>query len=538
MEEIRELTEIKELEEKINEVRKSPDRYVKESDVESVEISELDEYIKLTDEEKKDKYSKEQQDSTDKLIEIIEKTNQEVDELNKQINNKAIEAYKAVVAETKKIESEIEENNKLIFDLDEQIKELKEQIAIKEQALAQLESTENYDKEEYAKLQKDIEELKGELNVKEKIKEVKTKTNNKHKDQLEVLQSTKQELAEEYKVVQHHMEIEDLTEKWREVESNRRKKINEYKQLQQTEKYINKDEETLKKANQLAKEILIANDDESKIANKQKEINQLINELTGREVASIVREENKPDINTEEALEEVEKEEEEKTKQQEDVPEEQTEEDPSDTVEGEDEEKTSKGKEEKTTKGKENTQNAAAPENQEEVASKDVSKKEVDPKEEFDDLCYKAKKGNLKDEEFDKLVEILKDPTSYDKFEITTGIIFNKSRRIFKSLEKSLEDLEETVAKEKKETIEQAKYVRDRVALEKNEKHWFWSRVIDFSEDRARLSEPMADTASKPASGTIGDINQLLTSEEEQKKFDRSYNAPSKGPKETGVKEQ
>ena len=57
---------------------------------------------------------------------------------------------------------------------------------------------------------------------------------------------------------------------------------------------------------------------------------------------------------------------------------------------------------------------------------------------EFDDLCLKAELGKLSEEEFDKLAAIMKNPENYDKFGITTGIIFNKSRKITKALKKAI----------------------------------------------------------------------------------------------------
>lgn len=57
---------------------------------------------------------------------------------------------------------------------------------------------------------------------------------------------------------------------------------------------------------------------------------------------------------------------------------------------------------------------------------------------EFDDLYKKALIGKLSEEDFDKLVEIMKNPESYDKYDITTGTVFNKSRKITKALKKNI----------------------------------------------------------------------------------------------------
>lgn len=566
MEEYKEITQIKELEElekKRKEVNEIPDRYRNECKVEPVALteSELEEYSKLSDEEKQAKYSKDQQEVTEELIRKYEEANREDEELAKQINVKAIEAYKAVIEEMKNIEAEIEENNKQLASLDEQIKELNAQIEEKKQALEQMVSVEGYDKEEYARLEAELGELKNELNVKEKIKEVKTKTNDKYKDQLEVLQSTKENLMEEYPVVLHHMEIEDLTEKWREIESTRKEKFKEYNQLKETEKYKNKDEETLKKANQLAKEIMLANDEESKIANKQKELNKLINELTGREAPVVSFQQKDKDVPISE--QEIQEQQEDSTK----------------LANSQDEKKDmlKAGDKEKSPNGKEKSNKAQvigiAPNQIESTEQQKEDKKEIDPQEEFDELCYKARRGELKGKQFDRLVEIMKDPNSYEKLGITTGIIFNNSRRIFKALEKhnigKIEGLSNEIkgefAKElvgnssgkklltkiaeldkeglteaqqatlekvklalnRQETLEQAKYVRDRIALEKNEKRWSW--LIDFSEERERLSEPKKTKTEKTTIGEIGELSKLKKSERESNEFNRTYQAPTKG---------
>lgn len=53
---------------------------------------------------------------------------------------------------------------------------------------------------------------------------------------------------------------------------------------------------------------------------------------------------------------------------------------------------------------------------------------------EFKDIYSRAKKGKLTEHDYNRLVEIMKDPNKYDELGITTGIIFNKSRVILKAM--------------------------------------------------------------------------------------------------------
>jgi len=56
----------------------------------------------------------------------------------------------------------------------------------------------------------------------------------------------------------------------------------------------------------------------------------------------------------------------------------------------------------------------------------------VTNKKTFNMLYKKMKKGSITDKELDALTEVLEDPKNYDKYGITTGIIFNKSKKILK----------------------------------------------------------------------------------------------------------
>lgn len=50
----------------------------------------------------------------------------------------------------------------------------------------------------------------------------------------------------------------------------------------------------------------------------------------------------------------------------------------------------------------------------------------------FNDLYKKLKKGTITDKELNALAETLSNPDNYDKYGITTGIVFNKARKILK----------------------------------------------------------------------------------------------------------
>jgi len=50
----------------------------------------------------------------------------------------------------------------------------------------------------------------------------------------------------------------------------------------------------------------------------------------------------------------------------------------------------------------------------------------------FDDLYKKMKKGTITDNELNALAEILENPNNYDKYGITTGLVFNKAKKILK----------------------------------------------------------------------------------------------------------
>lgn len=83
----------------------------------------------------------------------------------------------------------------------------------------------------------------------------------------------------------------------------------------------------------------------------------------------------------------------------------------------------SKPEEEKTSKKEETA------EEQEKKQEPDVI---VTGKKMFDELYKKMKKGTITDKEMNALVATLEDTSNYDKYGITTGLVFNKAKKILK----------------------------------------------------------------------------------------------------------
>lgn len=346
----------------------------------------------------------------------------------------------------------------------------------------------------------------------------------------------------------------------------------EIEELKQTEEYKAGDEATLLKVEQLELEL------KEKIVLKNKEVKQLAD--VRKQIKQLEKEKNDlveqyGEIILEKTVEnelQVEENSQEKTMQNE------LQQKKEEAVEEVSEQAEKEVKNNEQPKQKSRVINArgvqVAPTVQEVVKEEKNEEKEEkkDPKEEFDELCKKAKEGTLDDKEFDKLVDIMKQPKNYDEFGITTGIIFNKSRGIFRTLEKYVGNVDNLVAKAKTEfakelvgdlegkellnkvallekeglseeqqklvdkvkdtlnkqtSLEQSKFIRDEIALKKNEKRWSW--LIDFSEDKKRLSAGKDETSVEKSSGGIKDISNLVKTESEK---DKSYSVPE-APKQT-----
>ena len=86
------------------------------------------------------------------------------------------------------------------------------------------------------------------------------------------------------------------------------------------------------------------------------------------------------------------------------------------------------------------------------VAEEQPKQDEKESKTEFKELYAKCKNGNLTDKDFVALAEIMKDPANYDKYGITTGVIFNKSKSILRAMAKVVGDTN-TLSKEAREKL-------------------------------------------------------------------------------------
>ena len=84
--------------------------------------------------------------------------------------------------------------------------------------------------------------------------------------------------------------------------------------------------------------------------------------------------------------------------------------------------------------GKNDLEDETNKENNEEnnKQEKEETKITIENKAMFNELYKKMKKGNISDNELNALAETLEKPDNYDKFGITTGIVFNKAKKILK----------------------------------------------------------------------------------------------------------
>lgn len=181
--------------------------------------------------------------------------------------------------------------------------------------------------------------------------------------------------------------------------------------LKQTEKYKSGDEETLKKVEQLEKELKIKILTKNKIVETIKAMRKDVKKLQA-ERAAIAMETEQPIV-------------EEKDQSAPEVISE-GETAKNNVAKGEPEKAKSENKAKPNKGGVTYVPEAETPKKSENV--------EKTPKEEFDELYTKAKKGKLTQEDFDKLSTVMSDPENYDKLGITTGIVFNKSKVVLKAM--------------------------------------------------------------------------------------------------------
>lgn len=132
----------------------------------------------------------------------------------------------------------------------------------------------------------------------------------------------------------------------------------------------------------------------------------------------------------------------------------------------------------------------------EEKAQKEQEEKDKKLKEDFTKLKDKIKKGELSDEDFASLVTIMKDKENYSKLGISTGIVFNKSRGIFKTLNKYAQG-----NPEKEALVSEAYKTYEGVFHEKHsdKKLAFLSKFLVLDEVENKEKTP----ALQPAAGPV-----------------------------------
>lgn len=271
-------------------------------------------------------------------------------------------------------------------------------------------------------------------------------------------------------------------------------------ELKETEEYKNGDEETVLKVEKLEIEmkakVLWKNGMVKKLAQIRKDINQLEADKTElvaeygeeikpvKEVTTPANEEAKPKTETEPT-------------------------------------KKGKDKDEEKDKPKKNTvvngpavQTVPNTESEAEKAKKEKeaqAAKEAKLKEDFKGIYKRAKKGNLTQEDFDKIAEIMKNPDNYDKLGITTGSIFGKSKAIFKAMDKfaaANTPTDKDVADKLKAELEEAKGVYNQVRIQRAKGKWY-SWIYEFDEQKPALpaentEKPAPEPAEKPPK-TLGE---------------------------------
>ena len=134
----------------------------------------------------------------------------------------------------------------------------------------------------------------------------------------------------------------------------------------------------------------------------------------------------------------------------------------------------------------------------------------------FDTLYAKCKKGTLTDKEFVQLAKIMQDPASYDKYKITTGIIFNKSKSILKAMAKMAGD-SNTLSKEARETLG--------IAVEKPDKHnGLMSRfeLMEWKGLKELLNNPGKKIAAEEQFKKVVALDRNTLTDEEKAVWDKA----------------
>lgn len=309
-------------------------------------------------------------------------------------------------------------------------------------------------------------------------------------------------------------------------------------ELKETEEYKNGDEETVLKVEKLEIEmkakVLWKNGMVKKLAQIRKDINQL--EVDKTELVAEYGEEIKPvkEVTT--------------PANEEAKPETVTESEQAKTDKDKDKEKDKEEKKPKENKTPKNTvvnepvaQTVPNAESEAEKAKKEKEEqaaKEAKLKEDFKGIYKRAKKGQLTQEDFDKIAEIMKNPDNYDKLGITTGKVFGKSKAIFKAMDKyavANTPADKDAADKLKAELEEAKGVYNQVRIQRAKEKWY-SWIYEFDEQKPALpaentEKPAPEPAEKPPK-TLGETLAGQTVE------NPDYEAVSTGERKVEPQEQ
>lgn len=403
------------------------------------------EYEASTPEERKEKFP----DKVE-MYEKYEELDKNVEELYQEVLTAVSELYKDIAGAIKTFKERIEQNqqerDKLeqeSVELREQLKELKktpeyksgdeaihaqaEEMQAKLKKLAtekgKLTRSTNMFLKEITGLEEKLEELVTEYGEEVVVKEEEQPTKEgetQEQTEQEVLteeqgtpaeeQISQEEAQKQMQIIFLQKELEEVQSEWQVAETERANIYKELMELKASEEYQKGDSATVNKVNELEKALEEQVVIKTAKANKLKEIRDKINKLEGREVIG------RPDATVQE-----------KTTTQ-----------PHMQGSSPTQTQTSKDETKQTPTKKTQKRVVISPEYVGETGSGTPEKQAQEAREytkkEFDELYVKAKKGTLTQEEFYKLAEIMQDEKSYDKLGITTGRIFNKSKKVLKAM--------------------------------------------------------------------------------------------------------
>lgn len=394
----------------------------------------------------------------------LEQLNKEQVETAKELNKELDASLTELEEKQKALTEQRDELSKEIEDLNDELKALKKTDEYKngdEQAVKQAEQLESKLRKVRAnkgKLTKAINAVSKEI---EALKEEKTLLVSEYGEEIlvvgsnESVEPTTEKPAEEELLVQEEetepediakkqlevkqmdeqiasleSEVTDLTKQYEQMMKDIREKDKEILDLKASEAYKNKDKDTLLKVENLEKELQDKVIEKNRVVERLAAIRKRLNDMKKQLVEQYGDEVlNYPKDEVITANTQVKS--------------------PSVADNGNNEQKapaTSKKNAQKSQPVVYAQPNRVSITEQPKTESEKEEKTEskIDPKQEFDDLYAKARNGNLTEQDFARLAEIMQDTENYDKLGITTGIVFNKSKVILKAMAKVAADTKKT----------------------------------------------------------------------------------------------